>query len=84
MFGSGVRTLIISYKEINDIMKIVKSLEESSLLKKWVSETIENEAKKTKKKVLSMLLGTLDASLLGKAKGKIRVGKCTARADQDF
>ena len=31
-----------------------------------------------------MLLGTLDASLLGKAKDKIRVGKCTVRADQDF
>ena len=45
-----MRTLIICYKEINDIMKIVKSLEESSLLKKCVSETIENEAKKQKRR----------------------------------
>ena len=35
MFGSGLRTLIISNEEINDIMKIVKSLEESGLLIKW-------------------------------------------------
>ena len=35
MFGSGFRTLIISNEEINDIMKIVKSLEESGLLIKW-------------------------------------------------
>ena len=45
MFGSCVTTLIISNEEINDIMKIVKSLEESDLLIKSVSETIKNEAK---------------------------------------
>ena len=37
--------LIISNKEMKDIMKIVKSLEESGLLTKGVSETIKNEAK---------------------------------------
>ena len=42
MFGSGVTTLIISNKEKNDIMKILKSLEESCLLIKGVSETIKN------------------------------------------
>ena len=45
MFGSGFTTLLISNEEMNDIMKIVKSLEESELLIKGVSETIKNEAK---------------------------------------
>ena len=45
MFGSGMTILIISNEEMNDIMKIVKSLEESGFLIKGVSETIENEAK---------------------------------------
>ena len=45
MFGSGTTALIISNEEINDIMKIVKSLEESGLLIKDVSKTIKNEAK---------------------------------------
>ena len=43
--------LIISNREMEDIMKIVKSLEESGLLIKGVSETIKNEAKKRNKKV---------------------------------
>ena len=45
MFGSGNTTLIISNGEMNNIMKIVKSLEESGLLIKEVSETTKNEAK---------------------------------------
>ena len=45
MFGSRTATLIISYEEINDIMKIVKAPEESGLLIKDVRETIKNEAK---------------------------------------
>ena len=45
MFRSGTTTLIISNEEMNDIMKIVKSLEESGILLKDVSETIKNEAK---------------------------------------
>ena len=48
MFRSGVTTLIILNKEINDIMKIVKSLEESGLLIKGVSKTIKNEAEEQK------------------------------------
>ena len=63
MFRSGVTTLIILNKEINDIMKIVKSLEESGLLIKGVSETVEIEAKK-QKGFIRMLLVTLGASLL--------------------
>ena len=45
MFGSGTATLITSNKEMNDTMKIVKSLEESNLLIKGISETIQNETK---------------------------------------
>ena len=50
---------------MNDIMKIVKSLEESSLLIKGISKTIKNEAKEQKGRFLSMLLRTLGAGLLG-------------------
>ena len=42
---TGMTTLIISNKKMNDIMKIVKSLEDTCLLMKGVSKTIENEAK---------------------------------------
>ena len=49
IFGSDFTTLIISNEEMKDIMKIVKSLDESeSLIKKSVSETIKNEAKEQK------------------------------------
>ena len=65
MLGSGFTTLIISNEEINDIMKILKSLEESGLLIKGISETIKNEAKEQKGGFLGMLLGTLYPSLLG-------------------
>ena len=57
-------TLIISNDEMKDIIEIVKSLEDSGLLLKGVSETIQNEAKEQKGGFLSMLLGTLGASLL--------------------
>ena len=70
-------TLIISSEEINDIMKISKFLEESGLLIKDVSKTIKNEAKEQKGGFMSMLLGTLGASLLGNlltGKSKIRAG----------
>ena len=48
MFRSGFTPLIISNEEMNDIMRIVKSLEESGLKIKGISETIKNEAKKQK------------------------------------
>ena len=65
MFESGITTLIILNEEMNDIMKIVKSLEESGLLIKRVSETIENKVKERKGGFFSMLSGTLGVSLLG-------------------
>ena len=57
-------TLIISHDEIEDIIKIVKSLEVSGLLLKGVIETVQYEIKDQKRGFLSMLLGTLGASLL--------------------
>ena len=65
MFGSGFTTIVISNEEMNDIMKIVKSLEESGLLIKGVSEAIKNEAKEQQGRYIGMLLGTLGAILLG-------------------
>ena len=55
---------IISNGEMRDIIKIVKSLEDSSLLLKEVTETVQNEVKEQKGWFLSMLLGTLGATLL--------------------
>ena len=78
ILGSRTATLIISNDEMEDIIKIVKSLEDSGLLLKGVSETIQNEAKEQKGGFLSMLLGTLGASLLGNlltGRGIYRAGK---------
>ena len=58
-------TLIISNNEMEDIIIIVKSPEDSGLLLKGVSEIVQNEVKEQKGGFLSMLLGTLGASLLG-------------------
>ena len=55
IFGSCMTTLIISNEEMNGIIKIVKSLEESGLLIKGVSETIKNEEKEQKDGFLGML-----------------------------
>ena len=65
MLGSGTTTLIISNDEMNDIIKIVKSLENSGVLLKGVSKTIQHEAKEQRGGFLNMLLGTLGGSLLG-------------------
>ena len=87
MLGSETTTLIISNDEMDDILKIVKSLEDSNILLKGVSETIQHEAKEQRGGFLSMLLGTLGASLLGdilskglSGKGVIRAGEGTIRA----
>ena len=78
MFRSGFTTLIISNEEMNDIMKIVKSLEDSGLLIKEVNKAIKNEAKEQKGGFMGILLGTLGASLLqnlSTAKDTIRASK---------
>ena len=69
---------------MNDIMKIVPALEDSNILLKGVSETIKNETKKTKRRILNMLLGILGSSLLGDlltGTGSIRAGKGIVRAN---
>ena len=76
--GSGNTTLIISNNEMEDIIKIIKSLEDSGLLLKGVTETVQNEVKEQKGGFLSILLGTLGAILLGNlltGKGIYRAGK---------
>ena len=63
---------------MNDIMKIVQALEDSNILLKGVTKAIQNEVKEQKGGFLSMLLGTLGASLLG----NLLVGKGIVRADE--
>ena len=81
IWGSGHRnntTLIISNNEMEDSIKIVKSLEDSGLLLKRVTETVQNEVKQQKGGFLSMLLRTLGTSLLGnllKGRGINKAGK---------
>ena len=59
---SGVK-LIIEQENMNDIMKIIEALENSGILFKGVTKTIENKTKEQRGGFLSMLLGTLGASL---------------------
>ena len=85
--ASRMAILIISNEEMNDIMKIVKSLERSGSWIKGVSETIKNETKGQKRGFLSMFLGRSGANLLGNlftGKGTIRAGEGRIRAGQDF
>ena len=68
-------TLIISNDEIEDIINIVKSLEDSGLLLKGATETVQNKVKEQKGGYLSMLLGTLGASLLGNLLTSLGINK---------
>ena len=77
----------ISNDKIEDIIKIIKFLEDYDLLLKGVTETVQNEVKEQKGGFLSALLGTLGASLLGdlligniKGKGVLRAGEGVLRA----
>ena len=70
---------------MEDIIKIVKSFEESELLIKGISETIKNETKEQKGEFIPILLGTLAASMLGSTltgRGVIRPGEWTIRAGE--
>ena len=81
--GSGIK-LVIEKEGMNDIMKIIEDLENSSILLKGVTKTIENETKEQRVGFLGMLLGTLGASLLGNlltgGKGIMRAGDGIVRA----
>ena len=74
--GPGTTTLIISNEEMNDLIKVVKSLQESGLL-----------IKEQKGGCLILLIGTVGASLLGyclTGKTKIRAEEGTIRAGHDL
>ena len=81
--GSGVK-LIIQQEDMNDIMKIIEALENSGILLKGVGKTIKIETKEHRGRFLSMLLGTLGASLLGNlltgGKVMMRAGEGIVRA----
>ena len=80
ILGSGNTTLIISNKDMKDLIKIVKSLQDSGSLLKRVTESVQNEVKE-----ISTLLGTLGASLLGSllaGKGIHRAGGGVVRAGE--
>ena len=83
--GSGVK-LIIEQEDMNDIIKIIEALENSGILLKGISKTIENETKEQKGGFLSVLLGTLGASLLGNlligGKGMMRASEGIVRAGE--
>ena len=87
ILGSGNHiTLIISNDDMQDLLKIVKSLEDSGILLDGITETVKNEVKEQKGDFLSMLFGTLGASLLGdlltknlSGRGVIRAGEGTIR-----
>ena len=82
--GSGVK-LIIEEEDMQDIIKIIKELENSDILLKGVSKTIENEIKEQRGGFLIMILGTLGASLLGNlltGKGIMRAGDGIVRAGE--
>ena len=84
MRGEGVK-LIIEQEDMNDIIKIIEALENSGILLKGVSKTIENETKEQRGGFLSVLLGTLGASLLGNllsGKGMMRAGEGIVRAGE--
>ena len=70
---------------MEDLIKIVKSLEDSGLLINGVTESVQNEINKQKGSFLSMLLGTLGASLLRNllaGKGINRPGEGIVRAGE--
>ena len=82
--GEGTK-LVIEQEDMNDIIKIIEALENSGILLKGVTKTIENKTKEQRGRFLSMLLGTLGASLLGNlfsGKGSARAGEGIVRAGE--
>ena len=77
--------LIISNDDLNDIMQIIQALEDSGILLKDVTRSVATQTKEQKGGFLSMLLGTLGASLLGNllsGKGMLRAGEGILRAGE--
>ena len=63
--GSGITVLVISNEEMNYIMKIVQALEDSGVLLKGVTKTIENQTRSKSGGYLGLLLGIQASTLLG-------------------
>ena len=85
ILGSGHNNSTLKFNlkpEMDDILKIVKSRDDSGVLLKGVSETIQHEAKEQRRGFLSILLGTLGASLLGDILSKGLPGKVVIRAGE--
>ena len=86
ILGSGGHTtLIISNKDMDDLIEIVKSLEDSGLLLEGATESVQNKVKEQRDGFLSMLLGILGASLLGNllaGRGIHRAGEEIVRAGE--
>ena len=83
ILGSGTATLIVSNEEMNNIMKTVQAMEDSNILLKVFTKIIKSETKEQGGGFLSMLLGTLGASLLGNllsGKGTVRAREGIVRA----
>ena len=85
IYGSGVK-LTIEEEDMKDIMKIIEALDNSGILLKGVSKTIENQTKEQRGGFLIMLLGTLGATLLGNllsgGEGIMRAGKGIVHAGE--
>ena len=82
--SDGIK-LIIEQEYMNDIIKFFEALENSGILLKGVTKKIENETKEQRGGFLSMLLGTLGASLLGNllsGKGLAHAGEGIVRAGE--
>ena len=82
IFGSGITTLKIGNKELNDLMKIIKVLENHGVLLKGITKTVQNDVKSQRGDFLSVLLGTLGASLLGDVLSKGLLGSGMYRAGE--
>ena len=67
---------------MQDLLKIVQSLEDSGILLDGITETVKNEIKEQKGGFLSMFLVTLGASLLGDLLTKNLLGRCVIRAGE--
>ena len=82
--AAGIK-LIIEQEDMNDVIKIIEALENSGILLKGVTKTIENETKEQRGGFLSMLLGAIGASLLGNllsGKGLPRASEGIVRAGE--
>ena len=80
--SGGHTTLIISNDDVQDLSKIVKSLSDSGILLDGITETVKSEVKEQKGGFLSMLLGTLGASLFGDLLTKNLSGRSVIRAGE--